>query len=375
MTVRVDWTALLAAWEEAEWNDFVWELVLEEPGDVVLLVNEAIVEVNELLDPLPGPGGPSSEWCTETVPGVAALIRPVGELHEVRAWYDELAGRLESRGISGRLGPGRPDPRPDWLEASADVTTPTAILGFDAVEPGFGVGERGWGGSPADVAATVDPVLAWLEEAGGTLFWTRYLFTDEVTDDSGLATALRRSLARCFTTTLARVTGPGQGRIVAWEAPGLLTVQVAGAADAAVAIDSLLDLLRLVGPRARAASVRLAPVPTRGWRTTAGLPPVSPSWDPARLGSQEDRMDQLPALRATRVVDAYGAQVLTDAHLARLAGLPPERWRVESLGSGRHLVVARDLAAWFTGDVPDPALLAAARADLEPLLLRPDVPA
>lgn len=372
MTVRVDWPALEEEWDDADGGDFLWELALDVPGDVVELVDQAIDAVNAVLDPVPGPGGPSSERATETARGAAALMRPYGEPADVQAWYDALARRLGESGISGRLGPARPDPRPDWLEAPPGSAVPTAILAWD-VPPDEDT-PPGWGPAPEDAEATVATVLAWLDRPGATSFLTRYLFTDELPGGAApadLAGPLRRALARTFTTTLAQVTGPGQGRIAAWEAPGLLTLQVAGAEDVPVAVDELVGLVRALGPGVRLASVRPAPVPTRGWRSTAGLPPVSPSWDPARLGTQEDRMDQLPALRRGHVVDAYGVQVLTDAHLARVPRPPAERWQIEPLGAGRHLVVARDRAAWFTPTGPDAAALEAARADLRALLLTP----
>lgn len=77
-------------------------------------------------------------------------------------------------------------------------------------------------------------------------------------------------------------------------------------------------------------------------------------------------------LRPLFVPDARGAMVLTDAHLGRARDLTD--WSVESLGHGRHLVQARDLAAWFAQPEPAPDVLAKARADFGPMILtRADV--
>ncbi len=76
-------------------------------------------------------------------------------------------------------------------------------------------------------------------------------------------------------------------------------------------------------------------------------------------------------LLASFVPDVSGIQLLTDAHLERAHDL--SGWDIESLAGGRNLVRARDLAAWYAQPVPDPDLLAQARADFGAMILTPDL--
>lgn len=88
-------------------------------------------------------------------------------------------------------------------------------------------------------------------------------------------------------------------------------------------------------------------------------------------------------LLASFVPDAFGIQLLTDAHLERAHDL--SQWDITSYAGGRHLVSARDLEAWF-GPVdgrdergfyvaealpPSDELVAQARADFGGMILTP----
>lgn len=88
------------------------------------------------------------------------------------------------------------------------------------------------------------------------------------------------------------------------------------------------------------------------------------------------------------VPDAFGIQLLTDAHLERAHDLT--NWDITPLAGGRHLVAARDLEAWF-GPIhaggqnehggyardrllpDDLALVAKARADFGGMILTPEL--
>ncbi len=84
------------------------------------------------------------------------------------------------------------------------------------------------------------------------------------------------------------------------------------------------------------------------------------------------------------VPDAYGIQLLTDAHLARAHDLSD--WDITPLDGGRHLVMARDLESWYrpiddrdeNGQhspallLPDnPDLIAKARTDFGDMIITP----
>lgn len=87
------------------------------------------------------------------------------------------------------------------------------------------------------------------------------------------------------------------------------------------------------------------------------------------------------------VPDAFGLQLLTDAHLERANDL--SAWDITPLGGGRHIVAARDLEAWYrpvhdqsleysecTHDAflpSDPHTLAQARDDFGDMILTPEI--
>lgn len=58
---------------------------------------------------------------------------------------------------------------------------------------------------------------------------------------------------------------------------------------------------------------------------------------------------------------------MTDAHLARATDL--SAWSLEALGGGWHLLRAKDLAPWLTGQQVHPDVLARARADLGDMVM------
>lgn len=67
--------------------------------------------------------------------------------------------------------------------------------------------------------------------------------------------------------------------------------------------------------------------------------------------------------------DAYGIQLLTDAHLERTHDL--SAWSITEITPGRHLVEHPDLAAWYADPHPDPQLIEQARADFGEAILTP----
>jgi hypothetical protein len=114
-------------------------------------------------------------------------------------------------------------------------------------------------------------------------------------------------------------------------------------------------LLEDLGPAAEHAFVRKTLLPSIGIQDVQRRAPKPP---------------KVTTEYPTHVPDAYAIQVLSEAHLA--GGPHLDGWEVEDIGHGRSRVTAPDLAAWFSGDEPDPAVLAAARADFDPILLTSD---
>lgn len=76
------------------------------------------------------------------------------------------------------------------------------------------------------------------------------------------------------------------------------------------------------------------------------------TFDPVMAGgiSQGGWPPQVRHLEASRTPDAYGVQILNDIHLSHTTNL--DAWEVTTVAPGRHLVQARDQAAWFATNPP-----------------------
>lgn len=76
------------------------------------------------------------------------------------------------------------------------------------------------------------------------------------------------------------------------------------------------------------------------------------TFDPVMAGgiSQGGWLSQVRHLEASRTPDAYGVQILNDIHLSHTTNL--DAWEVTTVAPGRHLVQARDQAAWFATNPP-----------------------
>lgn len=76
-------------------------------------------------------------------------------------------------------------------------------------------------------------------------------------------------------------------------------------------------------------------------------------------------------LNGRDVPDAYGLQLLTDAHLAIANDLSD--WVIEPLREGKYLVLAQDLEPWYATIGPDAGTLAKARAGFGGMILTPEI--
>lgn len=76
------------------------------------------------------------------------------------------------------------------------------------------------------------------------------------------------------------------------------------------------------------------------------------------------------ALLDRYVPDARGVMLVTDAHLEKAEELSD--WTIRSLGHGRHLLQAADLAAWYAVPRVAPDVVAKARQDLGAMILTPE---
>jgi hypothetical protein len=281
---------------------------------------------------------------------------------EVRCWFADLEVGLAGLDIVvAPLDPGAlrvPDLDP-WISMPPSVT---AFLSFTAdVDGGRRTTPR------RTVEKTADALTGWSRFPGAmTVVWRGA--TSFVVPPGAAVDELRTSASLDEQHALWHLTtGPRRARAVDFKfrAKGSLQV-VDDTRSAAACLPDLLSGLRVLAPYVDYAWVR---------RATTALPDERDTVD--SLGRPTTEMEELASGRRVLhllhdyAVDAYVAQVLTSAHLARTG--TPDGYIVEPLGRDRHLVVARDPEPWLSGLEPEPALLARARRELGGALLNTDV--
>jgi hypothetical protein len=380
MTVEVDQDGLVAAMVTAGWSDFLWEFQVDSrragpPVDAALAMTEVVDVVNAIYDPEGGGDGPTSEEAVETSLGTVARFYPVGSVEEVRGWFNDVSVRLAERAWEGRIGPARPDPRPAWVHDSVDrrKTALTAVLSLgqrSAATHGQGTV---WGVSGDTTAEVVEVLINWLLNGeGGHVVLTRATFAEEIDDTAGLTAAVQRSVEDLVGVSVANFGSGGVARVLSFGMFGAVTLQVAGRReDWRRQFGALMAVVPKVAAHVDLGAIRRATLLAHGWYGVSFDPPAAPLPLPARFGTVEAHIEQRPGLSRTHVVDAYGVQVLSKEHLAALPDLAASgRWIVESVGHGRALVIARDVASWFEDDVPASSVLDQARNDFEGLLAR-----
>lgn len=106
-------------------------------------------------------------------------------------------------------------------------------------------------------------------------------------------------------------------------------------------------------------------------KTLPGNLPVWPDEIPSWPHIMESDIRSNMPLLACMVPDAAGIQLVTDAHLDRAHDLSD--WSITKLPGGRHLVEARDLAAWYGDLTPDSETLTKARADFGQMIMTPEL--
>ncbi len=172
----------------------------------------------------------------------------------------------------------------------------------------------------------------------------------------------------------AALTDPLRARLGQFRPHGLVAVQVIDPTlDWRERLEEVRQLLRWRPPRSDYGYIRFA--------GGEGLREDGLSWPHVKESAARYNRPLLSSF----VPDAFGIQLLTDAHLARAHDL--SGWDVTPLDGGRHLVVARDLERWFghpgrpggsgnkyNNPIPDdPDLLAQARADFGSMILTPEI--
>ena len=354
------------AWRDAGWGEFWLQVRTRAPYATIV---DVLGEATEAHDRV---GGPITQLETRTPVGVVTSVDGVESEEQLQEWLQDLALRLEARGVTGTLQGVTATYYPRWLEPAAVTQHPGPTLFVAWSDDRYAMAtdpERatGWYLPAEDTIRICDLLARWVEPGGPDIYLSRGTFTFRVTDGSTVADVLRSSVTADGQTSVLRLLDAQQtGRYADLGAGGECalqtldhnqpwTIRVDEARTAAVALPDLVDQ----------AFIRPALPIAPGW-TLIDLPLPLPHSDVSRTD-----VHYAKHLLHEYVVDAHGIQVLRDAHLQKAGDL--SRWTVTDLGHGRHLVEARDLGAWYADEVPDPDVLAAARKDFAGMLLTKQV--
>jgi len=332
-------------------------------------VNAAIDRANEVAEAAGQDNGIAGFRCSDCLPsphGYFFTTERASIPAAVPVWVDGFEQALASDGVTGTLRQVREQRPPgdsDTRRATVAVVTVSGWQPRDRQE-GRGVVRPAWESS----AERGEALSAWARD------WTSqgqpvdlYLMRNgSVLIPASFAARAMTPLTYC---TLAWWPDPEHYRWVSFWSSGRIVIACRDTTSGwATELAGITTALRELAPVTEHAIVRRAYTVSSDQSVVYSMPGAHPNPQWQRdvilyLGAH------LPDQDADHILDAAPVMLLTDTHLAR-AAVPP-RWTDTDLGNGRHLFTIDDPAPWLTDPGPDPDTLAAARADLAPLLWQP----
>lgn len=314
------------------------------------------VDPTSANDPMPVPNGQV----------VAELDGGTFTDEEVLAWFTDFVTALDSAvgDRDGEVRHLRSRPRvpnvDDWPSGPPSLT---AYLNFVPEDPAA----WGWEITP-EVVAACEGVADWITQVpGGTTAISRAAAADFVLPASRAAVEFRTSFGVDYQHDLYSVTlKPRRGRLVRFLCTDGQLQVVDETRPPVKCLPDLLEGVRLLAPYLLQARIRLGRSVNPDENDVLKVYGREPT--PAEVATG---MPATCQLAADYLVDAYVAQVLTGAHLAKIGH--PDGFTVEDLGHDRYLVLAEDPEPWLAGPVPDDDVLEAARRQFAPALLTPEI--
>lgn len=287
------------------------------------------------------------------------------------AWVGWLVEDLQDRGVSGRLVPVRfrdtpfPDgPVRDVLTAALSVPIDWDRVRREHAERGEAV--VGWHADPAVSDRLLDLLVPWCLSGGGRVFFNHDLL-ETPTSGEQVPGLVASGLRLRPPVSVTCIRNPEDFHRLHFDLLGRVLMQRRRTGSGwAEDLASVRALLVALAPVLELGLARRSRAPSLGWPEAINDAPPPIPYGGTGVSTAYLRR-HYRHLEAVRTPDAYGLQVLTDAHLANAHDL--SGWSVEEVAPGRHLVSAADPAAWFAGDQPDPDTHARARADFGDLLL------
>jgi hypothetical protein len=357
--------AVLRQWEQYDYSGLLLGLRVPGATQEALLIplTDAVQEANAAAEEADERVRGREPWRGRRVPLVS--LSWCDSKDGLLFWLDKLTSALDHAGLEGTLTPASFD-YPPTLAPRGERGALSAMLFLSGwTVNGENRARPVWMVDEAVRDRLMNWAIPWTADGRAELYVgveeTSFLLPVEAARDHMGASDY---LTLCVNPDLDHL------RWVCFDSSGRMTVQVrdtdrtwqSNLAEIRSVLVQFADLIEYAGVRmghAAVASARGLIYPGHRW------PPQFPSGDPTIDASYYYLVHR--GLDTERVPDAYGLQVLTDAHLARAHDL--SQWRVEPFGTGHRLVTAQDQAAWFAQDVPIQRMVDQARADLGPKLI------
>lgn len=300
--------------------------------------------------------------------GWLVKLDSIGTRQQTLAWLSSFAGYLDTAGYPGEIAPARQVWLPSWLQDNR-VPRMTAHLAYRLSKPFVRGnvdtrGPAGWNVESETTEALCEDAVSWAAFPGGALLFSEgrsqlLMQRDDVAEH--LARAVRRTAAAGVTCVRKSPLLVRRVQLSAW---GQLTCQLEAPDQTWHArLDELRAHLVKHADRLDLAVIRLSANWAVDWTDLAGSTPPLPYVSEGQVRNNRQLWDQ-------HTPDAYGLQVLTEQHLARVDNL--DGWEVSAVAPGRFLVQARDLAAWYAGTEPEPGVLDRARRDFGAAIFTPE---
>ncbi len=300
-----------------------------------------------------------------TPQGFAVQLVRATTLLAVRRWAADVATALTAAGFTGTIG-GAP-----YALAPACLfpTLPPVLTGYIAwtLDPSAfaddGRKAAGWLVSPDATPRIAQLADRWARRPGATVHLRQKGYTMAIQLDDA-APHLAQAVTETGMAGLDFVIDAGFATHTALCFGGEGVFQVVGGPDDwRYAVDQLTHALCALPGDTNQAYIRIG---HRGARSHDGIDSLLPL-----PGTKEYEVRYNKHLLGRYLPDAHGVQVVRTAHLDNASNL--SGWQITDLGSGRHLVQAPDLTAWYAEALPDPEVLAQARADFAGALITDQV--
>jgi len=359
--IQIQQSAIARAWTQLG-GDGTWLELRTKAGSTEDFV-AAVEQANQVAEARGDGADAYAAFPASTPRGFAVQLIRATTLEVVRAWTSDLAAGLAERGFNGILG-GAPESVPIPCLYPTEPPVPTGYVAWVLEPAEHGHRPDSWAVGPAATTRIAELADRWARRPGAQLVLRQHLYSLAIRlDDAApqLARAVQESgmagvefvLDRETCATQAALAFGGEGVFQLVGFPGGWQTQV----------DTLTEALVALPADTNQAYIRIS---TRGVYAQDLLD----SWLPLP-GIKERHVRYNKHLLDRYLPDAHGVQVVRTAHLERARDLSD--WQITDLGFGRHLVRAPDLAPWYADALPDPDVLAKARADFAGALLTEQV--